>query len=193
MFTLLASRGLASLTAIVSTIALWFAMSFTSSSLSATPFSKVLSELQRADSMQLKIVRDGNSADVWIRSPGLVRYQESAQKYQIAAGSRLWKIDETSNTVEESDSPWFLSPQERIDLLSLLASDITDASRLMTARPVEQTTRDGRDCLIYRTTLPAKNGDRSTLKQRWIQRTCSFWRLPHGSPRTIAKVHRWPR
>ncbi len=41
MFTLLASRGLASLTAIVSTIALWFAMSFTSSSLSATPFSKV--------------------------------------------------------------------------------------------------------------------------------------------------------
>ncbi len=79
MFTLLASRGLASLTAIVSTIALWFAMSFTSSSLSATPFSKVLSELQRADSMQLKIVRDGNSADVWIRSPGLVRYQESAQ------------------------------------------------------------------------------------------------------------------
>ncbi len=44
-------------------------------------------------------------------------------------------------------------------MLSLLASEITDASRLMTARPVEQTTRDGRDCLIYRTTLPAKNGE----------------------------------
>ncbi len=37
-------------------------------------------------------------------------------------------------------------------------SEITDATRLMTARPVEQTTRDGRDCLIYRTTLTAKSG-----------------------------------
>ncbi|MBL8817930.1 MAG: hypothetical protein JNL58_18035 [Planctomyces sp.] len=159
MFTLLASRALASIAAIASTIALWFAVSFSTPTVIATPFSKVLSELQRADSIQLKIVREDTIADVWIRTPGLVRYQESSHKYQIAAGSRLWKIDEASNTVEETDSPWFLSPQERIDLLSLLDSEITDASRLLNARPVDRENRDGIDCLIYRVHLPSKDGE----------------------------------
>lgn len=117
----------------------------------------MLSELRSATSLQLKVSKDGVVANVFVRTPGLVRWEESARRYRISAGSRLWKVDEEANTVEESDSPWFLSPQERIDLLSLLDSGITDASRLLTAQPMEQTIRDGRECLIYRTTLPTKN------------------------------------
>ncbi len=129
---------MASIAAFASTVALWFAIASPGSTVNATPFSRVLSELQRAESIQLQITREGNIANVWIRSPGLVRYEESPQKYQIAAGSRLWTIDEVANTVEETDSPWFLSSQERVDLLSLLDSDITDASRLMRSRPLAE-------------------------------------------------------
>ena len=159
MITLLASRSLATIVAIVSAIALWFNLSPTSSALSATPFSKVLSELRGANSLQLKISKDGVAANVLVRAPGLLRWEESAQKYQIAAGSRLWEIDETQNTATESDSPWFLGPQEQIDLLGLLNAGVSDASRLLDARPVEQATRDGRECLIYRVALPAGKGE----------------------------------
>ncbi len=70
----------------------------------------------------------------------------------------MWKIDETDNTAVEGDSPWFISPQNQIDLLGLLDVGVTDASALLTARPVERTVRDGRDCFVYRVELPAKEG-----------------------------------
>ena len=157
MITLLASRSLATAVAIMSAIALWLNLSPTSSALNATPFSKVLSELRSATSLQLKVSKDGVAANVLVRTPGLVRWEESPQKYQIAAGSRLWQIDETQNTATESDSPWFLGPQEQIDLLGLLNAGVSDASRLLDARPVEHASRYGRDCLIYRVALPAGN------------------------------------
>ena len=36
---------------------------------------------------------------------------------------------------------------------------VSDASRLLDARPVEQATRDGRDCLVYRVALPTGKGN----------------------------------
>lgn len=159
MLTFLASRGLASVVALASAIALWLNLSPTTSALNTTPFSRVLSELRRASSLQLKISKDGQSADVWVRPPGLVRWEESPQRYTIAAGSRLWKIDETENTSVESNSPWFPGPQEQIDLLGLLNAGVSDASRLLDARPVEQITRDGRECLVYRVALPTGKGN----------------------------------
>ena len=159
MLTLLASRSLAGLVAIVSAIALWLNLTPTTSALGTTPFSTVLSELRSASSLQLKISKEGQSADVWVRAPGLVRWEESPQRYQIAAGSRLWKIDEAANTAVESDSPWFLGPRQQIDLIGLLDIGVSDASRLLDARPVELATRDGRDCLVYRVALPTGKGN----------------------------------
>ena len=131
MLTLLASRSLAGLVAIASAIVLWLNLAPTTSALSKTPFSTVLSELRSAASLQLKVSKEGQSADVWVRAPGLVRREESPQRYQIAAGSRLWKIDEVENTAVESDSPWFLAPQQQIDLIGLLDLGVTDASKLL--------------------------------------------------------------
>ena len=142
MIMLLASRGLAGLVAVVSAVALWLTMTTNSPALSTTPFSNVLSELRNAGSLQLRVNKEGQSADVWVRAPGLVRWEESPQRYQIAAGSRLWKIDEAANTAVESDSPWFLGPKQQIDLLGLLDIGVSDASRLLDARPVEQAMRD---------------------------------------------------
>ncbi|MDB5388719.1 MAG: Vault protein inter-alpha-trypsin, partial [Planctomycetaceae bacterium] len=101
----------------------------------AVPFSEVLSELREAQSLHLELVKEGQTTEVWVRAPGLVRLDETPQRYRIAAGSRLWQIDEAANTVTESDSPWFLTPETPIDLLGLLEVGVKDASAMLKARP----------------------------------------------------------
>jgi len=169
MLTLLASRTLARLVAITSAVVLWLSLSPTNAALSTTPFSDVLDELRSAKSLQLKIRREGRSADVWVRSPGLVRREESRHRYQIAAGSRLWQVDESENSVLETDSSWFIGPQQQVDLLSLLDLGVTDAARLLDAKPVKQIKRDGRDLLVYRIALPTADGNPASnvAARRW--------------------------
>ncbi|HTN75869.1 MAG TPA: VIT domain-containing protein, partial [Pirellulaceae bacterium] len=125
---------------------------------SATTFDKVLAKLRSATSLELRIIKPNETATVWVRSPGLVRYDDAPQQYRIAAGSRLWQIDEAANTVVKADSPWFNSAAEQIDLLALLEIDVTDASRLLRARPREQRTYHGQTCDVYTATLPAEQG-----------------------------------
>ena len=154
----LSLRGLTAVAATAAAFLIWLTMSSHQPVIGATPFSKILEELRAAQTLQLRISSRGESADVWVRAPGLVRREESPQRYQIAAGSRLWKIDESENTAVEMDSPWFLSPQRQVDLLGLLELGVKDASALLTAEPVERVARDGRDCFVYRVELPAERG-----------------------------------
>src|SRR6266403_69768 len=93
--------------------------------------------------------------EVLIRAPGLVRWEDSPQRYRIAAGSRLWKIDEAANTAVAGDSPWFIDPQRQVDLLGLLEVGVTESGPLLTARPVERAEYDAHDCYVYRVDLPA--------------------------------------
>ena len=121
----------------------------------AAPFSQVLEELQGAKSLRLQLVKSGQSSEIIVRAPGLVRKEETPLRYQIAAGSRLWKIDEEANTVTQSDSPWFLGPDKHVDLLGLMEVGIKDAAPLLKARPYQKIRFEGRDCLAYHVDLPA--------------------------------------
>ncbi|HKD38078.1 MAG TPA: hypothetical protein VKB78_14795, partial [Pirellulales bacterium] len=124
----------------------------------AALFSEVLDELREQKTLELKVTKEGKSADVWIRAPGLVRWQDSPQRYKIATGSRLWKIDESANTVATGDSPWFVSPKDQVDLVGLLEVGVTNSAPLLKARAVDRTEFDGRDCFVYRVDLAAKEG-----------------------------------
>jgi predicted Zn-dependent protease len=124
----------------------------------ALPFSEVLAVLREAQTLHLRLSQHEKTAEVWIRRPGLVRREQSPQRYDIAAGSRLWQIDESTNTVTSGDSPWFRSPEQQIDLLALLDVGVDDASPLLKATPVEQVAYAGRSCDVYRAVLPATNG-----------------------------------
>ena len=157
MFTL-ALRGTLALSTVVALLVAWLSPFNPGSVSGAVPFEKVLADLRGAQTLQLRVVKDGRSAEVWVRAPGLVRREESPQRYEIAAGSRLWRVDEVTNTVTESDSPWFLNPQQHVDLLGLLDVGVTDASSLLTARPVERTVHDGHDCFVYRVNVPGETG-----------------------------------
>ncbi len=154
----LALRGLAVLAATAAAVAGLFTFAPSNSLSGATRFSEVLKELRDAKTLQLQVTKDGKTAEVWVRAPGLVRWQETPQRYEIAAGSRLWKIDEQANTVTTGDSPWFISPTKQIDLLGLLDVGVKEASPLLMARPVERAPFDGRDCFVYRVELPTDRG-----------------------------------
>ena len=122
------------------------------------PFADVLDNLRRQQTLELQVAKDGHKAEVWIRAPGLVRWEDSPQKYRIAAGSRLWKIDEAANTAVAGDSPWFIDPRRQVDLLGLLEVGVTESGPLLTARPVERADYDDHDCYVYRVDLPAHDG-----------------------------------
>ena len=122
----------------------------------SVPFGEVLEKLRGADSLRLQVLRNDAQAHVWVRRPGLVRWEESPERYRIAAGSRLWTIDETANSVAVSASPWFRSPENQIDLLSLLELNVSDATPLLRAQATETVAYDGAECLVYRASLTAK-------------------------------------
>ncbi len=155
-FTLRAAVALAAATA--AGLAIWFSLWRPGSSSAAIPFSDVLSQLRGADSLKLQVTKAGKTAEVWFRAPGLVRWEETPQRYRIAAGSRLWKIDEATNTVATGDSPWFIDKDRQVDLLGLLDVGVKESSPLLAARPVDRTEYDGRDCLVYRVDLPSNEG-----------------------------------
>ena len=89
----------------------------------------------------------------------MVRKEVSPQRYEIAAGSRLWRVDEEANTVNESDSPWFLSPDKQIDLIGLLDVEVRDSSALLKAKPVTKSVTTHGAEFVYLATLPTRAGD----------------------------------
>ncbi|MGC4002233.1 MAG: hypothetical protein QM811_03440 [Pirellulales bacterium] len=133
-------------------------MNFHPTAANEVPFAEVLAKLRAAHSLELRIDRDGRSASVFIRAPGLVRYEESPQCYRITAGSRLWKIDETANTAEAGDSPWYLGPEKQIDLLGLLELGVSDVGPLLRANPRCVADYDEQEALEYRVEMPSKHG-----------------------------------
>ena len=156
-----ALRGLAGLTASALSLVLvvWLMTSAPTPVSGAVAFSEVLAELRGAETLQFRLFQsEGLRADVWVRAPGLVRKEESPQRYEIAAGSQLWRVDETANTVTEGDSPWFLRHDKQIDLVGLLGVDVSDSSGLLTAKPVTRQLGAHGDEFVYLATVPSKHG-----------------------------------
>ncbi|HEY2882234.1 MAG TPA: VIT domain-containing protein, partial [Pirellulales bacterium] len=151
----LALRGLAALAAIAAVLVLGITVLIHNTASGAPRFADVLDQFREAKTVQLRLTGEGKSADVWIRSPGEVRAEESPQKYTIASGSRLWKVDEAANTASSGKSPWYRDEKQPIDLLKLLNVGIGDAGPLLSAEPAEKTEFAGRQCYVFRAELPA--------------------------------------
>ncbi len=129
-------------------------------------FGAVLEEMSRADMLQLRVTRDGATADVWVYQRGQVRWQQSKTKCQIASGSRLWRIDEAANTVEDGDSPWYHEETDQTDLLALLGVNDDDSDDFRNVYPSEQTTHAGQLCQVYRSSVRASG--RSSVIEAFV-------------------------
>jgi hypothetical protein len=127
---------------------------------------EVLRQAVQSETLQLKVVRDGTEADVWVRNSEKqtsdVRWEESPTRYQIVSGSRLWEIDEENNTVKSGSRSWLKreGDDQKIDLLAMLGVDDL-ASRFRKVRAVGQVRHADRDCRVFR--MAAKQGDVSLL------------------------------
>ncbi len=117
----------------------------------------VLEKTIAAKSLQFKIIKEGQTANVWVKLPGEVRWEMSPTEYSIAIGSRRWEIDEAQNTYETSASDWYDEEGGRIDLLSLIGIVGQEAARFREVKPSGEISHEGKRCQIFRmTTTEAK-------------------------------------
>jgi predicted Zn-dependent protease len=117
---------------------------------------RVFDNTVQAQSMHGQLVRDGESFDVWTEASGRLRRDNPDGTYQIAAGGRLWRIDEKANRATSSPSPYHRDPaRPHLDLLALLELPAEpDRAALADARPIGETERDGVEYLVYHMEMP---------------------------------------
>ena len=147
-------RGLAAVAATAALIAIGLTIAIHNSARGAGTFGDVVDQLGAAKSLQFRVAKNGESSEVVVRLPDRVRWDDAQGRYRIASGSRLWKIDEASNTVTSADfQP--STKDHKIDLVALLDAGVNDASGLLAARSSEEADYAGKKCAVYRAKLPA--------------------------------------
>ncbi len=119
----------------------------------------ILAKTSSADTLQLKVTTDRGEADVWVRFPDQVRMQQSDSRYQIAAGSQLWQIDEQENTVSGRTSPWFRDDETPIDLLALIGIGHQQAEAFKRSKPEGTVQHAGKPCHVFRLTTQLDQQD----------------------------------
>lgn len=153
MFTLTARLAF-SVTAVCLGSLVWFGVMDASG---AVTLQEVLQQAVASETLQLQVVQDGSSSDVWIKQTGdapmRIRWEDSPSLYQIGQGARLWKVDEQANVVQSGKTPWLLNTkwQYEFDLLAMLGVDDSFDQNYM-LRPVGKTRHDDRDCRVFRFT-----------------------------------------
>ena len=118
----------------------------------------VLRQTEAADVLHLELIRGDETSEIWIRQPGEVRWQDSPRRYQIARGSRLWRIDADNNQVAVEDSPWFTGAGEPIELVSLLGLSRVDETAFASAVATGVEEYDGRRCAVFRVDVESATG-----------------------------------
>jgi hypothetical protein len=146
----LATRAVVSVTALVVGGFAWFFGGLDAEADST--LGKVLDETRKAKTLQLKVVRDGDLADVWMHEDGRLRYEASPTSYQIADGTSLWEIDEEANVARRSNDALLASAASDGDLLALLGVGKNSSSILRKAKPIGTVKHDGTQCRLYRVT-----------------------------------------
>ena len=146
----LAARAVVSVTALAVCGLVWFSAG--SNAEADSTLGEILDETRKARTLRLKIVRDGDVADVWMQEGGRLRWEESPTSYQIADGTSLWEIDEEANIARHSDDALLASAAADLDLLALLGVDEDGSSMLRKAKPRGVVSHDGTQCRLYRVT-----------------------------------------
>lgn len=150
-FPMIAKIGLA-LSLLVGAVTLVF-NPVTNASDSLT-FGEVLDRTFEAKTLHLKIASGNENADVWIDEQRNVRQQQSPTRYLLAKGTRLWEIDEETNTIESRESLLAaVNRKKQIDLIQLLCPPEKSAGtaelKIRDLKPAETTTHAGKECYVY--------------------------------------------
>jgi tetratricopeptide (TPR) repeat protein len=155
MFTLAARLAFSITAACIGGVVWLAAWTGSGEAVGAVSLSQILFEAEGAETLELKVVRDGTESSVWIRQkdnePKRLRWEDMPSLYQIAEGSRLWRIDENENRVQTGSTPWFVHDKLRhsFDLLSMLG--VSDSfERVGGLRSAGRVRHAERDCHVFR-------------------------------------------
>lgn len=96
--------------------------------------------------IELSVTHEGQTSQVWVQD-GSVRREQTPRQYEIAAGSRLWKVNEDAGTVATDQSRWWQPEARQVDLLALLDARTSPAIRRLLPAGVER--RGGQQCHVY--------------------------------------------
>lgn len=143
------AKALVALSALLGT-AIWF-VSHGPATADVTAGS-ILDRTTNADSLQLRVTQRGQTANVWVKRPGQIRWEETPTKYRIATGSQLWRIDEETNTYRTETTNWYDEEEQRVDLLSLVGIEGREAARFRRVRPTDQKNEKGKHYQVFRMT-----------------------------------------
>jgi Flp pilus assembly protein TadD len=160
----LATRAVVSVTALVIGAFAWF---FAGVNAEADfTLGDVLDATRKAKSLQLKVVRDGDVADVWMSDGGRLRWESSPTSYQIADGTSLWEIDEDANTARPATDKLLASAASDHDLLALIGVGEDGSALLRKAKPIGTVLHDGAKCRLYRMTTTI--GERKLMFEAFV-------------------------
>ncbi len=141
------TRMLATLSATVAVLAMWFSSGLTA------PTNVALGDIIRpvldAHTLHLKVIREGIAANVYVQQPGYVRWEESPTKYRVAHGTNFWKVDGDDTRQEDSSSESWVRPDGAIDLLGLLEIQPSDRPSFDHLRPAGRRQYAGHDALVF--------------------------------------------
>lgn len=140
------TRLLATASAAVAVLAMWFSAG------STAPTNIALAEVIRpvldAQTLHLRVLRDGLASNVYVQHPGLVRWEDSPTQYRVASGTSLWRVDGDKTEQETAKAPW-IRRDGSIDLLSLLDLAPSNRPTFDHLRPAGRSQYAGHEALVF--------------------------------------------
>lgn len=123
------------------------------------PLGDAFDRLREARSLRLTFREQDGEGTLWVEAPGQMRKEWSPTRYDIVQGSRLWRVDETQSTIEESASPYFDDRTHELDLFAALELADVDQQAVEALRPEAAVTYDDEACFRYEMRIARPEGD----------------------------------
>ncbi len=124
---------------------------------------RVLDRTADADTLHLRVTRAGQTGDVWVGHPNNLRWEESADRYLIAHGQNVYRVDEVANRVTPGIAAYFRPDRPGVNVFALLDVPTPKPEALREARP-ERGERDGRPVDVYRVEVADRDGTPLTVE-----------------------------
>jgi len=125
---------------------------------SALALDEAIRKTAAAQTLHLRITRDGKTNDVFARRPQQLHWKNPDGTYRVVHGSRMWLVDEKANRATSQPAAYFADKESGVDLAALVSLRAGDRKEWSQLKPAEQVQAGGRACYVYRWSWPVEGG-----------------------------------
>jgi predicted Zn-dependent protease len=127
------------------------------------PLAQVLDRVADADALHLRVTKGDQTAEVFVAPSNKLRWEESADRYLIAQGQNVYRVDEKANRVTPGVADYFRPDRPGLDVFGLLGLPRPNPEALRDARPAAAE-KDGVAVNVYRLALADHDGTPLTVE-----------------------------